>query len=248
MTTVQFLRFLSSPEFPYARMVVLGFALIAVSAPAWGQEQGAKDVAAASASKAQKERTAQPADYEDWTSPDLETSHLLAVPPLVGEKDDMPDFTRELLQVQWRAADAIDLYVIRPKGVEEPPVILFLYGHPADSDKFQNDDFCNLLVKGGFAAVGFAPALSGHRFHERPMKEWYVSEMQETLGASAHDVQMVLNYLATRGDLDMSRVGMFGEGTGGSIRILAAAVDPRIKVLDALNPWGDWPEWMAKST
>ena len=138
--------------------------------------------------------------------------------------------------------------MIRPKGVEEPPVILFLYGHPADSDKFQNDDFCNLLVKGGFAAVGFAPALSGHRFHERPMKEWYVSEMQETLGASAHDVQMVLNYLATRGDLDMSRVGMFGEGTGGSIGILAAAVDPRIKVLDALNPWGDWPEWMAKST
>ncbi len=160
----------------------------------------------------------------------------------------MPEFTRELLQVQWRAADAIDLYVIRPKGVEEPPVILFLYGHPADSDKFQNDDFCNLLVKGGFAAVGFAPALSGHRFHERPMKEWYVSEMQETLGASAHDVQMVLNYLATRGDLDMSRVGMFGEGTGGSIGILAAAVDPRIKVLDALNHWGDWPEWMAKST
>ena len=36
-------------------MVVLGFALIAVSAPAWGQEQGAKDVAAASASKAQKD-------------------------------------------------------------------------------------------------------------------------------------------------------------------------------------------------
>ena len=32
------------------------------------------------------------------------------------------------------------------------------------------------------------------------------------------------------------------------IGVLAAAVDPRIKVLDLMDPWGDWPDWMAKST
>ena len=225
-----------------SKAAVLGMLIVAVSLR--GVAQDPKPQATASAMK----KDAQDANYEDWTSPGLETSHLVAIPPLVGQVDDLTGFTRDLLQVRWRAADAIDLYVIRPKGVEKPPVVLYLYGHPADSDRFQNDDFCNLLVKGGFAAVGFAPALSGHRFHDRPMREWYVSEMQEALGASSHDVQMVLNYLATRGDLDMSRVGMFGEGSGGSIGILAAAVDPRIKVLDVLNPWGDWPEWMAKST
>jgi hypothetical protein len=57
----------------------------------------------------------------------------------------------------------------------------------------------------------------------------------------------VLNYLAARGDLDMSRVGMFGQGSGASIAILASAADPRIKVLDVLDPWGDWPIWMATS-
>jgi len=62
-----------------------------------------------------------------------------------------------------------------------------------------------------------------------------------------HDVQMILNYLSTRSDLDMSKVGMFGEGSGGTIAILSAAVDPRIKTLDLLDPWGDWPDWMAKS-
>jgi len=61
-------------------------------------------------------------------------------------------------------------------------------------------------------------------------------------------VQMILNYLAERGDFDMDRVGMFGEGSGASIAILAAAVDPRIKTLDLVNPWCDWPDWMAKST
>ena len=79
------------------------------------------------------------------------------------------------------------------------------------------------------------------------MREWFISELQESLAASAHDVQMVLDYLATRNDLDMSRVGMFTQGSGASIGILTSAVDPRIKVLDALDPWGDWPTWMATS-
>src|SRR5271163_2157567 len=58
---------------------------------------------------------------------------------------------------------------------------------------------------------------------------------------------MVLNYLEARGDLDMNRVGMFTQGSGASIAILASGVDPRIKVLEALDPWGDWPTWMATS-
>ena len=75
----------------------------------------------------------------------------------------------------------------------------------------------------------------------------FLSELQESLATSAHDVQMVLNYLAQRDDLDMNRVGMFAQGSGASIAILASGVDPRIKVLEALDPWGDWPIWMAGS-
>jgi cephalosporin-C deacetylase-like acetyl esterase len=58
---------------------------------------------------------------------------------------------------------------------------------------------------------------------------------------------MILNYLGTRGDLDMDHVAIFGQGSGGAIAILAAAADPRIKAVDALNPWGDWPDWLAKT-
>lgn len=45
----------------------------------------------------------------------------------------------------------------------------------------------------------------------------------------------------------MNRIGMFGEGSGGAIAILAAAADPRIKAVDTLDPWGDWPDFLAKS-
>jgi pimeloyl-ACP methyl ester carboxylesterase len=40
---------------------------------------------------------------------------------------------------------------------------------------------------------------------------------------------------------------MFGDGSGGAIAVLAAAADPRIRAIDLLDPWGDWPDWLAKS-
>jgi len=184
---------------------------------------------------------------EDWSTLSLANSHLQAERPILGEKDDDPQFTRELLQVKWRPGDPIDLYVIKPKGVSKPPVVLYLYSYPTETDRFRDNRYCARITSGGFAAVGFVSALTGHRYHDRPMKQWFVSELQEALGSSVHDVQMILNYLGSRDDLDLNSVGIFGEGSGGTIAILAAAADTRIKAIDLLDPWGDWPDWMASS-
>ena len=196
-------------------------------------------------------KTAQDPDEpeEDWSTPSLPKGVLRPSDPLQVElDDDDPAFTREYLSVQWRIGDPIHLFVIKPKGVKKPPVILHLFSYPSETDRFFDDDACTFLTKDGFAAVGFVSALTGHRYHDRPMREWFISELQEALATSAHDVQMILNYLATRDDLDMNRVGMFGDGSGATIAILASAVDPRLKVLDLIDPWGDWPDWLAKST
>ena len=185
--------------------------------------------------------------HEDWSSPALTTSNLRPVRPLIGYSNEDDKYTVDLVRVQWRWGDPIDLYVIKPNGVKKPPVILYLYGYPSETDIFRNERYQAAVTKDGFAAVGFVSALTGHRYHDRPMREWFLSELQESLATSAHDVQLVLDYLATRSDLDMSRVGMLAQGSGASIAILASAVDPRIKVLDAIDPWGDWPTWMAAS-
>ncbi|MGA7632983.1 MAG: alpha/beta hydrolase [Terriglobales bacterium] len=185
--------------------------------------------------------------HEDWTTPALTGSSLLPVRPLSAFVDEESSYTVELLQVQWRWGDPIDLYVMKPKGVKKPPVILYLYGYPTSTDTFRNDDYEKLVTRNGVAAVGFVSALTGHRYHDRPLKQWFLSELQECLATSAHDVQMVLNYLDARGDLDMNRVGMFAQGSGASIAILTSAADPRIKVLEAMDPWGDWPTWLATS-
>jgi hypothetical protein len=185
--------------------------------------------------------------HEDWTTPALNTTHLIPVQALRGYVDEKAQYTVEFLRLQWRWGDPIDVYMMRPKGAKKPPVILYLNGYPTDEDVFRNDAYEDLVAGRGVAAVGFLSALTGTRYHDRPMKEWFLSELQECLATSAHDVQMVLNYLDSRGDLDMNRVGMFAQGSGASIAILASAVDPRIKVLEALDPWGDWPTWMATS-
>ena len=184
---------------------------------------------------------------ESFSTLSLEGSELPAEPPLEGGTEKTPQYVRDLVRLQWRPNDPIDLYVVRPAGVKNPPVVLYLYSYPSDIDRFKDDRYCQRLVQSGAAAVGFVSALTGYRFANRPLKTWFISELAESLATTVHDVQLILNYLDTRGDLDMSRVGMFGQGSGGAIAILAAATDSRLKALDLFNPLGDWPDWLAKS-
>jgi len=193
-----------------------------------------------------KKALLQAGPVEDWTV--LTPPSGMKFDALLAEQDPHESYTRELLELTWRLGDSLDVWVVRPNTTKNPPVILYLYSYPSDLERYKNLDFCKFVTQNGFAAVGFLSALTGPRYHERPLKEWFISNLQESMGSSVHDVQMVLNYLAARGDLDMTRVGMFGDGSGASIAIMAAAADSRIKVLDLLDPWGDWPDWLAKSS
>ncbi|HXA00151.1 MAG TPA: alpha/beta hydrolase [Candidatus Dormibacteraeota bacterium] len=186
---------------------------------------------------------------EDWTDLSLRSSSLRMKRPVLAESDDVPGtgFIRERYEVTWRSKDPFDLYVIRPRGVTRAPVILYLYSFPEDTDQFKNNSWCEDAVSGGYAAIGFVGAVTGHRTRYRLPKEWFVSEMQESLGSTVHDVQLILDYVATRKDLDAGRVAMFGSGSGGAVAILTSAVDPRIKVVDLMGPWADWPTWVAET-
>jgi hypothetical protein len=184
---------------------------------------------------------------ENWGVLDDTKSGLEPRSPVEVEKDEQPEFVREVVRLQWRRNDPIDLWLMRPKESAKVPIILYLYGYPADSDRFRDNGWSKRATEGGFAAVGFVSALTGQRYHNRPMKQWFISELAESLGGSVHDVQLILNYLAERDDLDMDHVGMFGMGSGASIAILAAQADVRIKALDLLDPWGDWPDWLRES-
>ena len=164
------------------------------------------------------------------------------------QRDEEPEFIREFYRVEWRTGDPIDLYVIRPTHATKPPVTIFLYGFPSETDRFRDNAYCRMVTQRGYAAVGFVSALTGQRFHGRGLTEWFVSDLPFALVATVHDVQMVLNYLETRKDLDASGAGIFGQGSGGTIAVLTASVEPRLKRIELIDPWGDWLVWLAGSS
>jgi len=187
---------------------------------------------------------------EDFAVLPVEKNSLKLDLAVLGEVDDKPGlpYVRERWHLEWRPGDPIDVYILKPRGVEKPPVVLYLYSYPQDTDRFKTDSWGGYATGNGFAAVGFVSALTGHRLERRPPAETFFTELPESIGGSVHDVQMILNYLATRKDLDLDRVGMFGQGSGGTIALLAAATDARIKAVDVLTPWGDWPTFIGKSS
>jgi hypothetical protein len=193
-----------------------------------------------------------PVSRENWgVLTDIKTG-LEPHPPVVGPSDDEPEFVRDLIRLQWRENDPIDVWLILPKVAgkvpEKVPVILYLYSFSDSDQRFRDNDWCKRATAEGYAAVGFVSALTDYRFTNRSLKKWFISELPEALGSTTHDVQLILNFLEQRGDIDTSHVGMFGLGSGATIAILAAAADPRISTLDVLDPWGDWPDWFAHST
>ena len=185
---------------------------------------------------------------ESYTNLTLEGSELHPQPPLSTDHEKNTDFERELVRLQWRTNDPVDLYVVKPPQGQPPPVVLFLDGFPTNLDLYRDNKLCKYLVKNGTAAVGFESAHTGYRAERGPRNLSFAKVLPESLTVTVHDIQLILNYLEKRGDLDMTRVGMFAEGSGGAIAILAAATDHRLKAIDLLNPWGDWPDWLAKSS
>ena len=156
----------------------------------------------------------EPAPLEVFENPRLRDGELKQTVGVMLERAEYPAYSRELWRVEWRSFDPIDLYIIRPQSTSKPPVILYLYSYPSDTDRFRDDSYCKAVTARGIAAVGFVSALTGQRYHDRPWKEWFVSDLPEALGSTTHDVEMILNFLAPRADLDMQRVGMFGQGSG----------------------------------
>jgi hypothetical protein len=210
----------------------------------------AQQTAVTSGQKAESKidtKSAPPVEKENWGVLDDLKTGLEPTTVFELESNEQPEFVRELIRVQWRIADPIDLWVVRPKVTGKVPVVLYLYSYLDTGQQFRDNGWCKRVSANGFAAVGFVSALTDYRFRFRPLKQWFVSELAESLGTTVHDVQLTLNYLAARGDMDMDQVGMFGMGSGASIAILAAHADPRIKTLDLLDPWGDWPDWLKQS-
>ncbi len=108
-----------------------------------------------------------------------------------------------------------------------PPVVAMAVG--LDSTKEEGDAYEAPFLARGVATLIFEGPGQGEAQYDFPIR-----------GDYEVPVKAVLDYIETRGDLDASRIGMWGVSLGGYYAPRAAAFDGRIKACIALGGPFNW--------
>jgi dipeptidyl aminopeptidase/acylaminoacyl peptidase len=110
----------------------------------------------------------------------------------------------------------------KPPGYDKPPVVVMAVG--LDSTKEETDAYEAPFLARGLATLVFEGPGQGEAQYDLAIR-----------GDYEVPAKAVIDYIATRRDLDASRVGMWGVSLGGYYAPRAAAFDKRIKACIALG-------------
>ncbi len=178
--------------------------------------------------------------------------------PVTIETRQFPGYRREKLVFNSRPGMSVLAYVLIPEHAKRPtPVMICLPGHGrgvddivaiddtgrdrTDKSGYQHD-FAVQVAEAGVAAVAIEPLAFGCRRDPinarrgltanacQPSAGGALLVGQTMIGWRVWDVMRTLDYVATRNDLDSTRVGCMGISGGGTVTTFAAALDPRIQV------------------
>jgi 2,6-dihydroxypseudooxynicotine hydrolase len=115
----------------------------------------------------------------------------------------------------------------KPAGVDHPAVVVMAVG--LDSTKEETDAYEAPFLARGLATLVFEGPGQGEAQYDFAIR-----------GDYEVPVKAVLDFVATRRDLDSARIGMWGVSLGGYYAPRAAAFDKRIKACIALGGPFDW--------
>jgi len=176
----------------------------------------------------------------------------------VLESRDFSGYRREQVIFTSRPGLQVAGYLLTPKSGKAPrPVVICVPGHGAGVDEIvgidekrrdrtskdgYQHDFAIQVVEQGCAAFAMEPVAFGCRRDQRTKdKGTGESACQPAAGAAllfgetmigwrVYDVMRAIDWIATSGDLDPSRVGCMGISGGGTCTLFAAALEARIQV------------------
>ena len=117
----------------------------------------------------------------------------------------------------------------KPAGVARPPVVVMCVG--LDSTKEEMDGYENIYLARGMATLSFDGPGQGEAEYDIPIRGDYEVA-----------VKAVVDFVATRTDLDAKRIGLWGVSLGGYYSARGAAFEKRAKACVSLSGPYSWLE------
>ena len=186
------------------------------------------------------------------------------------EVRDFPAYTREKFVFESRPGVAVLGYLLTPRAAKAPhAAVICLPGHGrgvediVGIDEQGRDrtvkvdyeyDYAIQVAEHGLAAVAIEPMAFGCRRDPltaakgasatacQPAAGSALLLGQTMIGWRSYDAMRTIDWIATRKELDASRVGAMGVSGGGTVTLFAAGMDPRIRAAFAscsLNTFRD---------
>lgn len=162
------------------------------------------------------------------------------------------DTFRKALQHLDPTAERVDIpyegitmpaYLRKPLGAAKPPVVILVPGFDSVKEEFYH--WGNVFLKRGMAILSPDGPGQGETRNHMPIRYDY-----ETAGAA------MIGYLESRGDVDVTAIGVVGVSLGGYYAPRIAAFDPRVKAVisnggsfknrmppERMGPWAMFTNW-----
>lgn len=181
----------------------------------------------------------------------------LPLAPKLESVEEREGYTIEKRTIQTESGVEQPFYLLLPRTGDGPfPVVLTPHGHHRRGKEiyvgnYENEaekeealggdrDIALQAVAAGFAAI--AMDVRGFwemsRVEDHEKRQLSCTELQKRaymygrtiIGERVHDMGRLIDYAATRPEIDTSRIAITGNSGGGAVSLFAAALDERIKV------------------
>jgi len=178
--------------------------------------------------------------------------------PLTLETRAFAKYRREKVVFDSRPGVTVLAYVLTPVNARKPsPAVICIPGHGRGVDDIvgidergrdrtervgYEYDFAVQVAEAGLTAIAIEPMAFGCRRDALNARKGLAQKACEPaaggalllgetmIGWRVWDVMRAVDYIATRADLDASRVACMGISGGGTATLFSAALDPRIRV------------------
>ena len=169
----------------------------------------------------------------------------LALNPAAKKVVKYPSHTREEFYYTG-VSENVGAYLALPTKGDGPfPVVLLIDGMGGSKERWwaKNDwpngiETTEALVRKGFAVFSIDAAMHGERIANpeifpKPLslrKADLMHTVQRMIKQTVQDYMRGLDYLESRDDIDIEKTGAYGLSMGGSVTIILAGLDDRIKM------------------